>query len=411
MNKFAALIFLLFVCTIAIAQESKEKPAEPEKKVWTPPLEKVEEAFLNGVDDIDRCVEAPLRRDRIVNLSNLVRGFKGGIRRELLRYAFDRVSEHVRTEVDYKVREACPEAITEIALADVSGEIKKSACAELVKALKADKKNVVRAATASYLSVLGEKEAGSALIEALKNDRWSIVRAACVDAIAKLALTEAIPTLREALANDHYSAVRAAAAAALANFKDKESAELFIRGLKDPFSSVRIACCKAVEVMPSKDALGALSDLTKDEKEQVRDAAVKALGKLKEPGAVKVLEEVIRPNESEYVRESAINALAEIGTKEAIEVLASKGLTDSEFQCRVATITALCAAKDDRGITALLEGFKEQYVYRRIDCIGLVIKHQIKDDRVLEALQELSENDSSEDVRKKAKEAHEILNK
>jgi HEAT repeat protein len=414
MGKFAALVFLLSVCTVAVAQEDKKKPQEGGKEVWVPPLTKEEKDFLNGVDDIGRCVTASMRRDMIVNLSNRTRNIrKDSVRNELIRYAFDKVSERLRTEVDYTVRAVCPEAITQIAFADVSGEIGRLAFAELLNALKTDKKNVVRAACAGYLAELGEKkEVSPALIEALKNDRWSIVRAACADAISKLAVTDAIPALREALANDRYSTVRKAAAIALTNFKDKDASKLFIKGLKDPFSSVRIACCNALETMPARDALLPLSELTKDAKERVRDATVRALGKLKEPGAVKVLEEVISRDESEYVRESVINALLEIGTKEAIEVIALKGLTDSEFQCRVTAISALCVLKDDRGIPALLESLnKEQVVSHRISYIELAEKLQIKDQRVLKTLQDLSQNDSSEDVKRKAKEALEKLRK
>jgi HEAT repeat protein len=410
MSKFAVPIFLLFVCTIAIGQDSKEKPREGERKVWDPPLNTEEKGFLDTVDDIGRCVTASMRRDRIVNLSNLARGYKSSFRKELLRYAFDKVSERLRTEVEYEVRKACPEAISQIAAADASGEIKGLAVEELLKALKTDGKNVVRAACAGYLAELGEKGVGTALIEALKNDRWSIVRAACADAISKLAVTEAIPALREALENDRYSTVRKAAAIALTNFKDKDASKLFIKGLKDPFSSVRIACAKALETMPAKDALLPLSELTKDKKDGVRDAAVRALGKLKEPGAIKVLEEVISQDESESVRQSVIDALFETGTKKAIDVIASRGLADPEFQCRFAAITALCKLKDDRGISALVESLnKEQVVFRRIACIELAKELQINDPRVLEALEKVSQEDSSQDVRKKAKEAHKNL--
>jgi len=396
---------LLLSLAIASAQDTKEKQQETGKKVWTPPLDDAEKSFLPHIEDIGRCVPPNMRRDKIVDLGNRARGQEAKVRKELLKYAFDTVSEHLRTEFDYTVREACPGAISEIAAADASGEIKKLAVTELTKALKADKKNTVRAAAASYLAVLGAKEARSALIDALKNDRWSIVRAACIDAIAKLSLKEEIPALREALANDAHSIVRKSAASALTDFKDKESTELFIKGLKDPFSSVRTACCNALEIMPSPKALPALADLTKDGKEGVRDAAVKALAKLKEPGAVKALEGVLRPDEFESVRRSAINSLEEIGTKEAIDVIASKGLTDPDFQTKLTAIEAVCKLNDERGISALLAALKEQYQFRRVSSIELTVKHQIKDQRVLKALQELSKNDSSEEVKKKAKEA------
>ncbi|MFH1423181.1 MAG: HEAT repeat domain-containing protein [Planctomycetota bacterium] len=413
MRYILVLFFTAIIFSVSFAQES-EKPEENEspksEKIWIPPLEETEERFLDNVYVIDKCVTVKMRKEHIVHVGNLCEGNKGKFRKEILKEAVDKVSEHLRTEIDYSVRIVCPESITKIAIADTSGEITKTAVTELISALKKDKKNIVRAAAAAYLAELGDKDAGTALIEALQNDLWSVVRSVCVEAIDKLSIKDAVPVLREALANDAYSSVRAAAASALAKFEDTESINLFIKGLKDPFSSVRIACCKALEQVPSNEAFQSLSELTKDKHELVREAVAAPLGKIKTSESVAVLESML-DDVFEFVRESVIVSLAEIGTEEAKTLLAAKGLKDPNYNCKLKAISGLCNLKDERGYEAILNTLKDKYPFQRISAIELIKELNLNESKIIAALQEITKNDESEAVVVKAVEVLNELNK
>ena len=95
----------------------------------------------------------------------------------------------------------------------------------------------------------------------------------------------------------------------------------------------------------------------KDEDSDVREAAAKALGKIKDPRAVEPLISALKDEDSD-VREAAAKALGEIKDPRAVEPLIS-ALKDVNWRVRDAAAEALGEIKDPRAVEPLISALKD----------------------------------------------------
>lgn len=111
---------------------------------------------------------------------------------------------------------------------------------------------------------------------------------------------------------------------------------------------------KKVGKLAAADLLAAGSDADPE----VRRAALRWLGRLKEPGAVELLAQRLG-DPDEAVRATAASALAEIGPGAAsagkLAELARRALADRALAVRLAGVAILAAARDRTGLAALAE--------------------------------------------------------
>jgi HEAT repeat protein len=453
----AILIAMLLVAP-ALAQEEpekQEKKEEPAKKPdekkqprgiqghpeWPiPEPDSIEEKIILRIEDLSKLSEPPMRAEQIFTIGELVKAYRAAIRSYVPEYALEKVTEYMKADAFYIVRTKCPEATAKVCDEEAAqvrikylqektkaGEkpnetpeqvkealerMRKIARTALLKALKEDAKCDVREQCAGFLPrIAKDKEVVDALIERLLKDGWSKVRAMCVSSLEKIEDPACVPALRQALDKDTYSTVRGPAAAALLRFKDKDAEPLFIKGLKDGWSNVRLICARALGVLGSEKAIEPLTESLTDKYPVVRSEAALSLGKIGDASALPALRKAAG-DEDPRVRESVYEAIAEIGKRlgalrqEAADFLVSTGLADKSFGPRLFAVRGLVRLKDERGAKKVVEILQSGQMFEKIDAIQLAVDENLKDAAVLAAIEKIAKSGKKDALdAKKAAEA------
>lgn len=459
------VLVMVALCLPAFAQDATEKPAEKptekqagEKKQedavfghpgWPKLQNKPEETVVERLDDMEKCVEPHLRGPLIYIAGETIKNNRKVVRQFLVDWAIDKIISRLEGDYSFGVRKVCPEALTKICSTESVNEaveaLKKELAAgrkvspdksdlcqgpddiskalpaqvekcrkALLKALKEDNKNEVREQCAGFMPALGkEKEIVNALIYALLNDAWSIVRSMAVNSLVRIGDPSCIEALRKALDNDSYSTVRAAAADALVKLGDKDAD--YAKGLTDGWSTVRIACIRALAEFGIGETIEPLIGRLSDKKEMVREEAAIALGKKGDSSALPALGKAGN-DPVETVRESAYLAIAEISkrhesaSKQAADILAEKIAQEKVHAPKLAAIKGLLQLKDKRGVDVLIESLGEKYEFRVLSAIRLGTEEKVKDQGFLDALLKLAGSEKTSPMVKKAAEsAHKEL--
>jgi len=231
----------------------------------------------------------------------------------------------------------------------------------LLEALK-DKQWVVRRSAAEALGKLKDPRAVEPLIKALK-DKDSGVRRSAAEALGKLKDPRAVEPLIGAL-KDEYPLVRWSVAEALGELRDPRAVEPLIKALKDKYW--RESAAKALEKINPKwrETEEAkkwvpvfISDL-KSKSLGIREAAVYALGELKDPRAVEPLIEALKDKDS-GVRRSVAEALGKLKDPRAVEPLIG-ALKDEDWYGRESVAEALGELGDPRAVEPLIKALKDK---------------------------------------------------
>jgi HEAT repeat protein len=279
----------------------------------------------------------------------------------------------------------------ELVRTDVVKALSKAACGTdralpgLIKRLEDPRVNV-RDRTAQVLGGHPNPLVVEPLIRALKDPDWH-VRAAAADSLGGWVKKEpdVIPPLLDVLANDDFSLVRDRAADALGNVgNDDQVAPALARSLCEDIRSVRIhaaqaiIAAKATKALPllmeqrhhrdpmvrekimdifgylgGSEQLDAIMEATSDSEPQVQIAAVNALRRLRERGAVvRLIERLDDPNP--HVRAATARALGDLGDKTAA-VKIVRLLGDENGYVRGAAAEALGKLGDRSSIGPLIE--------------------------------------------------------
>jgi len=246
-------------------------------------------------------------------------------------------------------RDVSPESMTKIEHVKLK-KIKAVSFAPLVKALDDDNASI-RQGAAMSLGKLGDARAIGPLIRLLV-DEW-LVRVKAIAALVTIG-EPAVKPLLKALENDH-SLIRAGAVESLGEIGDSRAIEPLVKALADENLAVRSSAAGVLEssgwqpsnsveeahyllakinwenlVALGKPAVAPLIKALEDEDRNVRYETARALGELKDKGAVEPLIKALTEDESRHTREEAARSLGKLSDARAIEPLI-KALGDKEW--------------------------------------------------------------------------------
>ncbi len=195
------------------------------------------------------------------------------------------------------------------------------------------------------------------LFERLLNDEDGHIRAHAAIGISLIGNMRAIPQLKRLL-SDPYRDVQEAAIEALGNLKDGLSAGEFIRLLKDPNPNVRRNAALVLGKIDGDIIIPALGFTLKDGDVSVRQAAVHVLSLTKSEESVQLLIHTLT-DENPDIRISAALSLGHVGASAAVVHLILL-LKDPWDGVRAAAARALGVIGDMRATEDLIELLKDQ---------------------------------------------------
>ncbi|HEV3419966.1 MAG TPA: M1 family aminopeptidase [Candidatus Acidoferrum sp.] len=230
---------------------------------------------------------------------------------------------------------------------------------ELLYQLKNATEVADRADAAEALAKLkSDDEAVAALGEALRNDRSSGVRRTAANSLGELGGASASKQLLEALNSAKEPWVRGSIVLALENFKDDAAVVARLQAVAREDSSYRArgAALRAIGRIKGPGAYETLVAVVNSDSPDgfLRNAALSGLGALGDDKAVPLLREWAAPGKDLDSREAAIGSLARLekDNKELTQVIAGY-LQDSHFPIRRTAIYALGGRGDVSAIPAL----------------------------------------------------------
>ncbi len=229
----------------------------------------------------------------------------------------------------------------------------------LIGALKDSDPNV-RASTAIALSKLPDERNVAPLIRCLSDpDRH--VRLYSINALAAVGDKAAAPALTELLEQDDPE-ILAAACDALGRMGDPKAVERLIQFLVPPANDEHagfvLKVIETVRRLQSPQAVPALMELLQSTDPTVRLKAVEAIGQCKDKSAAEVVEQVLAKDNSDEVRAAAAKALGDLKDPESLQAL-TESLQDT-FNVRVKAIIALGAIKNSNAVPMLMPLLKDQ---------------------------------------------------
>jgi HEAT repeat protein/WD40 repeat protein len=184
-----------------------------------------------------------------------------------------------------------------------------AACQPLVRLLRSDSHPVLLKAI-SALRRVATDDAVEALIPLVQHPNPSI-RRQTIEVLGDLRPPDAFDLFAELLAEDVSFEVRAAAAKGLGKLKDKHGIRLLEQALRDE-PSVRCAALMGLTAIGEQSAIPALLATLRDPTPVVRYHAVTGLGKLKAEQATGAIRRLLEDKDS-MVRTGAEKALVELG--------------------------------------------------------------------------------------------------
>jgi HEAT repeat protein len=153
--------------------------------------------------------------------------------------------------------------------------------------------------------------------------------------------------------------VRASLIAALPATGIKEFVAPIRAALKDADPEVRIAAVWALYDYQEQRALNSTVDMLRDPVERVRVEVARALGSFGSESTLERLKELLfDENEVETVKKAALRGLGFSESRESVDVLVEK-LRDMTGELEEEVLDALAAKHDTRGLTRMVEVFKD----------------------------------------------------
>lgn len=292
-----------------------------------------------------------------------------------------------------------------LAVIETLGRIKDPIVLNSLIELLKDKDSSIRSKSAEALGEIGDKRAVEPLMSIIKDeDSW--VRMAVAEALGKIKDPKAVDSLI-ALLRDEDSWVKIRSIEALMVIRDQKAVDPLLSTLKDKNSSVRTKSAEALGALKNPKAVPDLIKALKDKETDVRMRSAEALGKIGDKRAVDPLIEGLK-DEDWTVRLRSAEALGKIGDRKAVEPLIAT-INDKEWTVRSSVADALGRLKDPRAVEPLISLLKDKESSVRMSAIEAL--GRIKDKKAIEPLKKVANSDSSELVRKKAKEVLSILQK
>ena len=207
-------------------------------------------------------------------------------------------------------------------------------CISYVEPLLYDKDARVREISAWWIRrrVFGYAEVALRVRDAVANDPDPVRRAAAANALGEFLDGGATPLLVKA-ARDADPGVRAAALSAIRRLNDPEGAPAISAALTDGDATVRNTALEAAIHVGGFSDVASVANLLSDADPHVRAKTCDALGIFKAKGSGAGLSAIARADADEEVRIAAVNALGELGDPSARNVIeAAKGDPSTRVQ-------------------------------------------------------------------------------
>ncbi len=219
----------------------------------------------------------------------------------------------------FKLMKSTSAAVRRVAVRDIGRMRQPSSLKVLTEALGNDSDFGVRAMAAEALGNMRSKEAVPALVKAL-SDKNRNVRSAAIVAFGYIRSRKSVKPLAEFLNNEKDLGLRISALNVLGVIGSEEAAPVLmeILGGKNPrLSSI---AAQSLGRMRYAKALKPLVKATKSSNESLRMASVKALGEIRNPGAVKNLEGLLKKEKSPDVKYAIVYSLAQLGSDKGFDI-------------------------------------------------------------------------------------------
>ena len=172
------------------------------------------------------------------------------------------------------------------------------------------------------------------------------VRIQSIESLQDEAPEVGLPWIRNGL-NDEHPAVRFAACMALGTLRDRLSADSLGRLVDDPNDSVKAAAIFALHRLGDTRHTARLAALLKDHQDMaVRRNAALVLGRLGEPGAIRLLASVVE-SPDDGLHAQALESLAILGNEQAMQQLTFVANSGNGPQ-EVFALNALALTRDPR---------------------------------------------------------------
>jgi len=203
-----------------------------------------------------------------------------------------------------------PAASVRAAAADALRRLGNEAAASQFLTMLTDENEQVRLKAIDAVSRFKCREAIPPLIMLLQNCSWA-VRANAAEALGEIGQASAAAALHTTLKYDEVVEVRMAAAKSLGKIRDPQSVKPLEEALQDEHS-VRCRAITALGKIAAKSSQAALLAMLRDPAPEIRFHAAQALGELGDANAARSLE-CLLSDESALVRRGAVKALIKLG--------------------------------------------------------------------------------------------------
>lgn len=234
------------------------------------------------------------------------------------------------------------------AIAALSNVSSADACPDLISCLK-DNNEKIRGACVTTLVAMGES-ALPLLFNAMGDQSW-LVRKGAADALTRLRWSPDDDEIKVCFLFAQGSWDE------LAGFK-KKAIPYLVEGLRDENAGIRKGAARALGSIGDPDGFEPLTRALSDPDPDVRGPAALALGELRDPRAIPFLINLFY-DANATIRNEAADALATIGTP-AFEPLVA-ALSDSKTGARLAAIRSLGKMKDPRVIPPLIAKLEDAF--------------------------------------------------
>ncbi len=227
----------------------------------------------------------------------------------------------------------------------------------LIAELRTSENAGTRAAAASALGGIGSDLALAALAGA-SGDGDRGVRLAAATALGRIAVREAVAPLRE-LSYDPDPEVRAAAATALAKLDIRDLSPIFKRMSEDGKPDVRIAAFKALDMYPPSFSEPIFISLLKKEKDsEAKAMLIKLLGQIGTDNALAVILNRADAKDPR-VKIAAVEALGCFTDQTASQKLIAVLKQNDPEELKIAAVQALGRTGSNLGVTVLKDMFRK----------------------------------------------------
>lgn len=183
--------------------------------------------------------------------------------------------------------------------------------------------------------------------------------------------------------------VRAFITSVLSRFNNRDSRHTLTHMLTDPNKNVREAALRALGKLKAYDTVELICQSLLDPDLTVQATAIETLVAINAPNTVKYLIDVLQ-DESEYVRRAAVEVLNEVGDQRAIKDLL-KALKDADWWVKVRAADALGSIGGPKVLQAVLVLIKDEDEFLRRTAVEIL--NTSKDPKAFNKLVEALEDE------------------